>query len=186
MGTQNTYGVTFERLIYNIRCDFLSAGQLYLDIFDTCIDVGLGSRDLLGIRFSDVNCNKRELRLIGQNTGKLRVIHLSDRVLSIIERRRVVDPNDLYLFGSNHNKPPPLFRLKKVFAGAGMRLSLKFPGDRVRNFFGAGLYRYGSYGTSIELISYILNHSSPAETLKYVGATKDEMRRSYDNGDVTL
>jgi site-specific recombinase XerD len=48
----------------------------------------------------------------------------------------------------------------------------------LRKSFGAGLYRHGK---SIELISHILNHRSPAETLKYIGITKDEVMQSYDD-----
>jgi integrase len=172
-------------LIRNIRADILAMyGQLYVDIFDIGINVGLRGGDLLGIMFSAVNYKERELRVVEQKTGKLRVIRLNDKVLSVIKRRHTENPDSLYLFKSTHNraknsnKPLSLSSLNKVLADVGKQFNLKLSSHSLRKSFGAGLYRHGK---SIELISHILNHRSPAETLKYIGITKDEVMQSYDD-----
>jgi integrase len=172
-------------LIRNIRNDILSIhGQLYLDVFDIGINIGLRGGDLLSIMFDDVNYNYREIKLIEGKTKKRRIIRLNDKVLNIIKRRRAENPNDLYLFmakgnrAKNSNKPLSLSSLNKTLANTGKQFDLKLSSHSLRKSFGAGLFRRGK---SLELICYIFNHRSPAETLKYIGITKDQVLQSYDD-----
>ena len=177
--------ITTEKMLGSIRKVISKCyGQLYVDIFDVGINVGLRGGDLLGIMFNAVNYKKREIEVIEKKTGKLRIVRLNDKVVDILKRRREENPTDRYVFKSKHNrtknspKPLSLSSLNKVLADVGKQFGLKLSSHSLRKSFGAGLYRHGK---SIELISHILNHRSPAETLKYIGITKDEVLQSYDD-----
>jgi integrase len=176
MTTLETNAVSTANLIRNIRTEILSGyGQLYLDVFDIGITVGLRGGDLLKIMFDNVNHKKREIRVIEQKTGNLKVIPLSDKVIGIIKRRRAENPDDLFLFKSKHNRtknrlqPLCLSSLNKVLADIGKQFGLKLSSNSLKEIFTFGV------------TSQNLQNRSLVKTLKKPVITQEEILQCYDD-----
>jgi len=60
-------------------------GELYSDIWNVGINVSLRISDLLNIKFSDLDIEKRFLQLKEQKTGKYKEIRLNQKVIDVIE-----------------------------------------------------------------------------------------------------
>lgn len=157
--------------------------QDYADIFKLGINVALRISDLLSITFDIIDLEKRELELIEGKTGKKRQIRLNNTAMAIITRRQANNPTDIFLFqakGSrNTNRVKPLDRstVARKFQEVGEIVKIRLGTHSARKTRG---YMMHKAGVSIEQISKVLNHSSPAITMAYIGLTKEETMATYD------
>jgi len=158
--------------------------QDYADIWKLGINVALRISDLLSIQTDNINLQQRELELIESKTGKKRLIRLNENSMTIIRRRQATYPNDIYIFQSNshrgRSKDKPLNRstVARKFKEIGEIISIKISTHSMRKTRG---YMMHQAGVSIEQIARVLNHSSPAVTMAYIGLTKEETLQTYDD-----
>ena len=156
----------------------------YADIWKLGINIALRISDLLSIRNDHINLERRELELIESKTGKNRLIRLNETAISIIKRRQEANPGNVYLFQSNRYQtqglPKPLTRapVARKFKEIGEILGIKLSTHSMRKTRGYMMYQAG---VSIEQISRVLNHSSPSVTLAYIGITREDTLRTYDD-----
>lgn len=156
----------------------------YADIWKLGINIALRISDLLSIHTDHINLDRRELELVESKTGKKRLIRLNDTAVSIIKRRQAANPSNVYLFQSNRYQtngiPKPLTRapVARKFKEIGDILGIKLSTHSMRKSRG---YMMFSAGVSIEQIARVLNHSSPAVTMAYIGLTKEETLKTYDD-----
>ena len=153
------------------------------DAWDLGINVALRIKDLLGVQYSDISIEHRLLTLTESKTGKLREIRLNEKALAIIQKRQSTYPNDQYVFQSHCNRgksqSKPLHRgsVANVFNEVGKKLGIRLGTHSMRKTRG---YHMFTAGISIEQISRVLNHSSPAVTMAYIGITKEDTLQTYD------
>jgi len=154
---------------------------IYADIWKIGLNLSLRISDLLAIRFSDLDLDRREFDLVEGKTGKKRRIRLNNTALRIIERRRKERPEDVYLFqvDANRAKGKPISRnsVSRAFKDAGDRIGLRINTHSMRKSRGFVMF---SDGVPIEKICKVLNHSHPAITMRYLGITNQEVLDSYD------
>lgn len=157
-------------------------GELYADIWNIGINLSLRISDLLGIKFSDLNKEDRSLKIREQKTGKSKEIRLNNKVLSIVEKRRQQHPADEYLFTVHSNRASgvPVSRqmVSRKFKEVGETMDVALSTHSMRKSRGFAMW---SDGVPIEIISKVLNHSSPAVTMVYLGITKEEVLSTYDD-----
>jgi integrase len=157
--------------------------QDYADIFKLGINVALRISDLLSITFAMVDLDKRELVLKEGKTGKSRTIRLNSTAIKIIQRRAFEAPNDTYVFEAkgtrNVGKIKPLDRstVARKFQEIGSIVKINLGTHSMRKTRG---YMMHKAGVSIEQICKVLNHSSPAVTMAYIGLTREETLATYD------
>ena len=160
-------------------------GDLYGDIWRIGINVALRVSDLLGIMYRDLDIENRSVTITESKTGKSREIRLSKSVIDVIQRRRKEYPRDVWLFEvhSNRciNKPVNRSTVARAFKDIGDRIGVKLGTHSMRKTKGYHMY---ADGVGIELICRLLNHSSTGVTLKYIGITKEDIQRSYDEYDL--
>jgi len=72
--------------------------RLYADIWKVGINFALRIGDLLNIKFDDLDLINHEISLVEQKTTKPRLIKINVAALAIIQERRALYPNDIYLF----------------------------------------------------------------------------------------
>lgn len=160
------------------------AGKDFADIFKLGINVALRISDLLSITYDQIDMSRRELALTEGKTGKRRVIRLNDTAINIIQHRRSLYPSDVYLFQSHSNRAKssgkPLNRssVARKFKEIGQIVDVKLGTHSMRKTRGYMLHKAG---ISIEQICRVLNHSSPAVTMSYIGLTKEETLQTYDD-----
>ena len=156
-------------------------GNLYRDIWKVGINVSLRISDLLAIRYSDLDLENRRLQLREMKTGKNKEIRLNDTVIKIIEKRRKQFPEDEFLFQVHSNratgKPVSRQMVARKFKEAGETLNIALSTHSMRKTRGYAMF---SDGKPIEMISKVLNHSSPSVTMAYLGISKEEVLSTYD------
>ncbi len=156
--------------------------QDYTDIWKLGINVAFRLSDLLSLTYDDLDLNKCELTIIEAKTSKTRTVRLNNNALSIVKRRREASPLDYYLFQSKSNRGrssgDPLNRstVARKFKEIGDIIGLKLSTHSMRKTRGYMLY---SNGVSIERICKVLNHSTPAVTMAYIGLDKESTLQTY-------
>ena len=154
-------------------------GERERDVWVFGINTALRISDLLNIRFSDIQGDTLPLR--EAKTGKQRTIKLNEKALQVIERRRLL--GDEYLFQANSRnvkavKPVSRQYIARAFKDVGDHLGLNISTHSMRKTRGYHLHKSG---VGIELICKMLNHSSPAITLRYIGLTQEAINSTYEN-----
>lgn len=156
----------------------------YSDVFKLGINVAFRISDLLSIETKKhINIDKRELTLFEKKTNKKRTVRLNDTAMKIILRRLSDNPDDKYLFQSrkpNSDKnPQPMDRstVARKFQEIGHIVGIRLGTHSMRKTRG---YMMHKAGVSIEQIARVLNHSSPAVTMAYIGLTQEETLKTYD------
>ena len=158
-------------------------GMLYQDIFTVGVNVALRISDLLSLTFSNIDWKKGEIIIKEMKTDKIRKIALNKSALDILNKRKEQYSNDKFIFTSHSNRSSgdkPLSRsiVSKVFKEIGEmdNISIHLGTHSLRKTRGFHLYKNG---TPIETICKMLNHSSTAITLRYIGITPQYIDKTY-------
>ena len=158
-----------------------SRPTLYADVWKVGVNVGLRISDLLKLKFKDINIQNREITITEQKTGKRKTVRLNAQAITTIEQRRETYPDDRYLFQchTNRSSGAPIGRVSvgRVFKEVGDSLGLRISTHSMRKSRGMAMY---DAGIPVEKIALVLNHSSPATTLVYLGITKRQILDTYD------
>jgi integrase len=157
-------------------------GQIYADIWKIGVNLSLRISDLLTLQYSELNLADRSLQLTEQKTGKQKLIRLNSAAIAVIERRHKEQPTDRWLFQVHSsrakNKPISRVSVSRVFKDAGDMLGLTINTHSMRKSRGMAMYKDG---VPVEKISKVLNHSNTTSTLRYLGITKEEVLKTYDD-----
>jgi integrase len=160
------------------------AGSDFGDIWRFGINVALRISDLLTVKFLDIDKERRELVVIESKTQKSRVIRLNDTAMNIVEDRKQRFPDNEFLFQSHSNRAKSLNKpfdrstVARRFKEVGEIVGIKLGTHSLRKTRG---YMMHNAGVSIEQICRVLNHSSPAITMAYIGLTKEQTLQTYDD-----
>lgn len=156
-------------------------------LFTLGINSGLRVSDLLNLQISDVRDDKGRIKdritLREKKTGKLKTFPLSDNVVKALKE---------YLAEGHRLNNSPLFPSRKRgepitrqhayrilnHAAKSVGIKVKIGTHTLRKSFGYHAYLAG---VDITRIQALLNHSSPRETLRYIGITQDELDDVYLN-----
>jgi len=153
---------------------------IYGDVFRAGINLSLRISDLLRIKYSDVDLKNNLLILKEMKTKKNKEIKLNNAALAVIAKRRAEHASDVWLFESNSNRSRynPLTRhaVSRVFKEVGDDLGISLNTHSMRKTRGSVMYKAG---VPLEMIAKTLNHSSTAETLRYIGITREQVLQTY-------
>jgi len=157
--------------------------RLYADIWKVGINFALRIGDLLNIKFDDLDLLKNEISITEGKTKKERLIRINEAALGIIQERRALHPDDIYLFQAHSNRakkdsPVSAVSVSRVFKAAGEQLKLNINTHSMRKTRGAAMYQNG---TPVAVIQKMFNHSSEAVTLRYIGITQEDISKTYDD-----
>lgn len=157
-------------------------GTIYADIWKLGVNVSLRISDLLAVKFADLDVGNRTLTLIEGKTGKNKCVRLNEPALEIIQRRRLENPDHVWLFqvSCNRAKNQPISRVSvsRAFKSAGDVLGVTINTHSMRKSRGKAMFEAG---VSIEKICKVLNHSDTGVTLRYLGITQAEILKTYDD-----
>ena len=156
---------------------------IYSDIWNVGINTALRISDLLALTMADVK-DAATVTLIEQKTGKARTITLNAKARDIIARRVRDNPDHVYLFQSTGNraksagKPISRETVARKFKEIGEILGVNLGTHSMRKTRGAAMY---ADGVPVEVICKVLNHSTPAVTLRYIGIDRATVAATYDD-----
>lgn len=153
-------------------------------LFVLGINSGLRISDLLNLTVEDVK-GKDRISLREKKTGKAKDFPLSDKSKKIIaDYLKNANLTEGALFPSKKGKQP-ISRIQayRILNEAGQAVGIKtaIGTHSLRKTFG---FHAHSQGVDITRIQKLLNHSTPAITLAYIGITKQELDDVYINLDL--
>ena len=159
--------------------------SVYADVWAIGCQLGLRISDLLSIRYSDLDLDKRVLTLVESKTQKTKTITLNVKAIDTIKARQADYLDHTFLFEVDSNKCLKMSELKaisrssvaRVFKKAGDGLGLHIGTHSMRKSRGKAMF---DAGNSVALIAKVLNHSSEAVTLNYIGITQKNVADTYD------
>ena len=158
-------------------------GEIYKDIWQLGLNVALRISDLLNLTYLDF-AGGETITVIEQKTGKSRTIKLNEKAQTIVKQRQVLNQNDKYLFQSVGNRAKklqkPLSRetVARKFAEVGEIIGVHLGTHSMRKTRG---YAMWDAGVPLEVIARVLNHSSPAVTMRYIGLEQADINKTYDD-----
>lgn len=189
-------------------CEYLVANNRYRDnlLFTAGINLGFRCGDLLQLKwghFFQSNGEQRaSITLQEDKTDKLRTVYPNQAVWDAVflyaeELQELHGGIDLdhFVFRSNSNrckKNQPLDvksveRILKEVINEKLGINIKAGTHCMRKTFGYHMVMGARDRTrAVELLSKILNHSSTAVTMSYIGITDDEIRAAYENLNLGL
>jgi integrase len=164
-----------HKLLLNAR-----GNSLYADLWLFGLQVALRISDLLTITYEEALHGRVVIK--ESKTGKVRSIKLNERAVAIVRKRRDANPTHTYLFEvqSNRAKGKAVSRVAvaTAFKAVGEELKISLGTHSMRKTRGWLMH---NSGISIEMICKVLNHSSPAITMVYIGITQHEIDSTYDD-----
>jgi len=158
-------------------------GEIYRDIWQLGLNLALRISDLLNLTYDEF-AGGETITVIEQKTGKSRTIKLNEKVQTIVKQRLLNNPNDMYLFQSVGNRAKklqkPLSRetVARKFAEVGEIIGVHLGTHSMRKTRGWAMW---SAGVPLEVIARVLNHSSPAVTMRYIGLEQADVNKTYDD-----
>jgi len=158
-------------------------GEIYRDIWQLGLNLALRISDLLNLTYEEFSGGET-ITVIEQKTGKSRTIKLNEKVQTIVKQRLLNNPNDMYLFQSVGNRAKklqkPLSRetVARKFAEVGEIIGVHLGTHSMRKTRGWAMW---SAGVPLEVIARVLNHSSPAVTMRYIGLEQADINKTYDD-----
>lgn len=169
-----------------IMLDFLSElnkgkhGKRDHLIFTIGIFTGLRISDILNLKVYDVQ-NKTTTIIVEKKTNKQRELNLSNLTSLIIDYLNTYHDDEsewLFYRPSDHSQALGTHQYYKVLQRVASVLELDFIGTHtMRKTFG---YKYYRQFRDIPTLMKILNHSSQAVTIRYIGLEEEEIRASLD------
>ncbi|WP_338754952.1 site-specific integrase [Bacillus sp. FJAT-52991] len=150
-------------------------------LFTMGINTGLRISDLLSLKVGDV-CKQKNtvsrLEVREQKTGKVRLIVLSAKTCRLIQRyihrerpnASIDEPLFLSQKGGAITRQHAYYVLNCAARYAG--ITERIGTHSLRKTFGYFAYKKG---VDLAMIQKLLNHSSQAETLRYIGITQEQM-----------
>ena len=160
-----------EKLLSNSERDKL--------LFVFGINTGLRISDILGLNVKDV-INKEFVDIREKKTKKYKKFPLNKKLQDLLKKYLKGKNDDMPLFiGVNGNRlhRSVVYRiLNDVCKQVGIKDNIGT--HTLRKTFG---YHHYKKFNDVVLLQKILNHSSPAITLRYIGITQDEIDYSYKN-----
>jgi len=155
-------------------------------LFVLGINSALRISDLLNLNVSDIKDENGKISerilLKEQKTSKRKSFPLNKNVIdALTEYLSTIPSNQIPLFASRKgDEPITRQQSHRIFSEAAKKCGIKDPisNHSLRKSFSWALYESG---VDITRIQALLNHSSPKETLRYIGITQLENDNIYLN-----
>lgn len=157
-------------------------------LFTLGINSGLRVSDLLKLQITDVKDEKGRVKdritIREKKTGKAKTFPFSDTVIKALKEylgENKAGDEDTALFPSRKGgEPITRQQAYRILNDAAKAVGIK---DKIGTHTLRKTFGYHAYmsGVDITRIQALLNHSSPRETLRYIGITQDELDDVYLN-----
>ena len=164
--------------IEEIKSYLKQNGSRELLLFTMGINTGLRISDLLKLKVIDVR-NKSHVEIKEQKTGKIKRFPLLGSLQSMIEEYVRGRLDNEYLFRSREGANKPITRVMayKIINNACRKAGIidSIGTHTLRKTFG---YHHYQQFHDVAILQYLLNHSSPSITLRYIGITLDNVENT--------
>ncbi len=167
-----------KKKIEEIKAVLKENGTRDLLLFTMGINTGLRISDLLKLKIVDVK-GKNHIEIKEQKTGKIKRFPLLGNLQSMIEEFIKGKSDYDYLFKSRNGENRPITRVMAymIINDACQKAGVT---DNVGTHTLRKTFGYHHYQTfhDVAILQYLLNHSSPSITLRYIGITQDNVENT--------
>ncbi|MCM1266017.1 MAG: site-specific integrase [Candidatus Gastranaerophilales bacterium] len=164
--------------IEEIKTVLKENGSRDLLLFSMGINTGLRISDLLKLRVIDVK-GKSHVEIKEQKTGKVKRFPILGNLQSMLEEYTRNKNLSEYLFKSRNGENKPITRVQAYMI---INNACKFCGiqDNIGTHTLRKTFGYHHYQTfhDVAILQYLLNHSSPSITLRYIGIAQDNVEQT--------
>ena len=164
--------------IEEIKSVLAENGTRDLLLFCMGINTGLRISDLLKLKVVDVK-NKSHVEIKEQKTGKIKRFPIIGNLQVMIDDYVKNKPISDYLFKSRNgfNKPITRNMAYMIINNACRKCGIEdnIGTHTLRKTF--GYHHYQSFH-DVAILQYLLNHSSPSITLRYIGISQDNVEET--------
>lgn len=149
-------------------------GQHFADAWDLGINFALRISDLLKLEFSQLT--ESHVTVQEGKTKKPRTIKINNKARAIIERRKLENPSDVYLFQSHSRNMKKVNQISRQAVGKALKevgeiIGIHLSTHSMRKTRGYHVYKMTN---DLAIVMKMLNHSSPSITLRYIGIDQEE------------
>jgi integrase len=164
-----------------LRADGLRNETLFIVGINSALRIG----DLLSLSVGDVITTRRrivtEIEMKERKTGKLKKFPLNksirDALSNYLKERGSIGHTEP-LFPSKKGGRLSRWQARRILSDAGKAVGENMIGTHsLRKTFGYHVYR--RTGGNLGLVQKLLNHSSSADTLRYIGIDREQMDNTY-------
>lgn len=177
--------------IERIKAYLLKKNKRDYMLFTVGINIGLRIGDLLSLKIKDVYSDgmiKDKVCILEEKTGKFREFVLNnsakEAILVYLNSLDNIKPND-YLFKSQKGGAITKQQVHNIIKNTMKELNIKgqYSSHTLRKTFSYQIYiqNIKTNPGILNTLQKILNHSSPAITLSYIGITKEIIEDIYSN-----
>ena len=167
-----------KQKIEEIKSVLKENGTRDLLLFSMGINIGLRISDLLKLKIADVR-NKSHVEIKEQKTGKVKRFPIFGNLQSMIDDYTKNKPLSNYLFKSRNgiNKPITRVMAYMIINNACKKCGIQdnIGTHTLRKTFG---YHHYQQFHDVAILQYLLNHSSPSITLRYIGISQDNVEET--------
>lgn len=166
----------------------LEHNEKYYVMWRVGVTSGLRISDIINLQVKDIK-GKERVTLVEQKTGKIRIFEINKKTKVLCEE--FIEKNNLndedYLIYSNKKRDGKSKGISRqqaydVLRAAADKIGIEsFGTHSIRKTF--GYFHYKQF-KDVALLQEILNHSSPAITLRYIGIIQDEIDNSIQELDI--
>ena len=164
--------------IEEIKSYLKQNGSRDLLLFTMGINTGLRISDLLKLKVIDVR-NKSHVEIKEQKTGKIKRFPLLGNLQSMLDEYTKGKLDNEFLFRSREGANRPITRVMAYLiineACQKAEITDSIGTHTLRKTFG---YHHHQQFHDVAILQYLLNHSSPSITLRYIGITQDNVENT--------
>lgn len=166
------------RKIEEMKSVLRENGTRDLLLFCMAINIGIRISDLLKLKVIDVR-DKSHVEIKEQKTGKLKRFPIMGNLQTLIKEYTEYKAPNEYIFKSRVGNNKPISRvmafeiINKACKKCGIQDRISLHG--LRKTFG---YHHYQQFHDVAILQYLLNHSSPSITLRYIGITQDNVEET--------
>ncbi len=164
--------------IEEIKSVLKENGTRDLLLFLMGINTGLRISDLLKLKVIDIR-GKSHVEIKEQKTGKVKRFPILGNLQSMLEEYTRNRDLSEYLFKSRNGENKPITRVQAyiILNNACRKCGIQ---DRIGMHSLRKTFSYHHYKQfhDVAILQYLLNHSSPSITLRYIGITDDNVEKT--------
>ncbi|MBP2833060.1 tyrosine-type recombinase/integrase [Aquimarina sp. U1-2] len=140
----------------------------------TVYALGLRSGELINLKIADIDGNRKTVHIRGGKGNKDRILHLPEKLHSLLRTYFRKYKPEIYLFNGQHIETYSAASLRKVFTNAAARanISKKVTLHSLRHAYATHLLESG---TDIRIIQKLLGHNSIKTTTIYTHVAKNRL-----------
>lgn len=154
-----------------------AASEHLRPILLVALNTGMRRGEILSLKKSHIDFDKREIRIEETKSGKPRIVDINSRLFDVLTELKNKNRNSEYLF-VNPKTGKPYRKLQTSFDGACRRAGIE--GLRFHDLRHSAASRMVARGVDLIRVKEILGHSTVKITERYTHSNREERKKAVE------